>query len=144
MTWREPKNHSDGCYFRSCHVRVYNGNNQKIISYPDNIPSVIRPVSHGPDVPVPLPPTELPVISSESSDSEHSEVQGSNTEYRPKPSARDDLPQPFSQVELNDRTRDLGLSKEAAELLGSRLKKNLHIGQRNLFLLAQESRKGIC
>ncbi|GFS58354.1 hypothetical protein TNCV_2475141 [Trichonephila clavipes] len=31
-------------------------------------------------------------------------------------------PQTFHQVERNDLTRDLGLSKEAVELLGSRLK----------------------
>ncbi len=81
MTWSETKNHSDDCYFCSCHVRGYNRKNQKLISYPDNIPSAIRPVPHGLDVPVPLPPTELPVITSESSDSEHPEVPGSDTEY---------------------------------------------------------------
>ncbi|GBL62458.1 hypothetical protein AVEN_31990-1, partial [Araneus ventricosus] len=38
----------------------------------------------------------------------------------------DEGPQPFSQSELNDLARDLGLSKDGAELLGSRLKnKNL-------------------
>jgi hypothetical protein len=71
-------------------------------------------------VPVPSPPTELPVITSYS---EHQEVPASDIEYKP---SGGDSPQPFSQVELNDLTRDLGLSKEAAELLGSRLKeKNL-------------------
>ncbi|GBM39095.1 hypothetical protein AVEN_190229-1 [Araneus ventricosus] len=38
----------------------------------------------------------------------------------------DEGPQPFSQRELNDLVRNLGLSKDGAELLGSRLKnKNL-------------------
>ncbi|GBM84390.1 hypothetical protein AVEN_145076-1 [Araneus ventricosus] len=38
----------------------------------------------------------------------------------------DEGPQPFSQSELNDLLRDLGLSKDGAELLGSRRKdKNL-------------------
>ncbi|GBM24924.1 hypothetical protein AVEN_23456-1 [Araneus ventricosus] len=38
----------------------------------------------------------------------------------------DELPQPFSQSELNNLVRDLGLSKDEVELLGSRLKnKNL-------------------
>ncbi|GBN55325.1 hypothetical protein AVEN_28811-1, partial [Araneus ventricosus] len=38
----------------------------------------------------------------------------------------DEGPQPFSQSELNDLVRALGLSKDGAELLGSRLKnKNL-------------------
>ncbi|XP_042909127.2 uncharacterized protein [Parasteatoda tepidariorum] len=47
-----------------------------------------------------------------SSDAEHSEVQGSDIEYK---SSDAGLPQPFSQVELNDLTRDLGLLKDAAE-----------------------------
>ncbi|GFV47835.1 hypothetical protein TNCV_843141 [Trichonephila clavipes] len=37
--------------------------NQKLISYPDNIPSVIRLVPHGHNIPVPLPSTELQKIS---------------------------------------------------------------------------------
>ncbi|GBN94844.1 hypothetical protein AVEN_266158-1 [Araneus ventricosus] len=45
----------------------------------------------------------------------------------------DEGPQSFSQSELNDLVRDLGLSKHGAELLGSRLKnKNLLI-PRTLF-----------
>ncbi|GFS90390.1 hypothetical protein TNCV_4096241 [Trichonephila clavipes] len=79
----------------------YNSKNQKLISYPDNIPSAIYPVPHGPNMPVPLSPTELPVTSSESSNSDHSEVQGSDTEYKP---FGINLPQPLSQVELNDLT----------------------------------------
>ncbi|GFT57951.1 hypothetical protein TNCV_2768591 [Trichonephila clavipes] len=41
----------------------YNPNNQKLISYPENIPSVICLVPHGPNIPVSLPPTELQKIS---------------------------------------------------------------------------------
>ncbi|GFU39753.1 hypothetical protein NPIL_25641 [Nephila pilipes] len=100
----------------------------------------IRPIHHGPNLRVPLPPTELSVILSESSGSDHPRVHGSDTEYNP---FRANSPLFFSQVELNDPTRDLGISEEAAKLLGSRLKEKL-IGQRNLFLLVQESRKGIC
>ena len=33
-------------------------------------------------------------------------------------------PKLFSQAELNDLTRDLGLSKESAQLLGSNIRKN--------------------
>nr|XP_042913198.1 F-box/LRR-repeat protein 16-like [Parasteatoda tepidariorum] len=80
-------------------------------NFPDSIPSAIRPVPHEPDVPVPS--TELPIISSESSDSEHPEAQDSDIEYKPCPAG---FPQPSSQVELNDLTRDLGLSKEAVGL----------------------------
>ncbi|GFV69778.1 hypothetical protein TNCV_1345541 [Trichonephila clavipes] len=58
MTEREPKNHFDDCYFCSRLIYWYNRKNQKLISYPDNIPSNIRLVPHGPNIPVPLPPTE--------------------------------------------------------------------------------------
>ena len=120
MVWREPSNHSDDCYFCSCKVRGYNRKNKKSISYPENIPSAIRPVPHGPDIPVPTPPTELTLSST---DSEILETRVSDSEYQPSSS---DVPQPFTQSELNDLTRDLDLSKEAAELFGSRLKeKNL-------------------
>ncbi|GFW83423.1 hypothetical protein TNCV_2545211 [Trichonephila clavipes] len=37
----------------------YNYKNLKLISYPDNIPSAIYLVPHGPNIPMPLPPTEL-------------------------------------------------------------------------------------
>ncbi|GFR34173.1 hypothetical protein TNCT_495261 [Trichonephila clavata] len=53
---------------------------QMLISYPDNIPSVIHPIPHGPNMPVLLPPTLLPVICSESSNSNYSQV---DTEYKP-------------------------------------------------------------
>lgn len=113
MIWSKPENHSDDCYFCCCHVYGYNRKTRKQIFYPDNISSVIRPVPHGIDVPVPLPPAQLPVIFSESSNAEHSEVQGFS---------ESDAPQPFSQVQLNDLISDLGLSKDAAKLLHHRLK----------------------
>ncbi|GFX03766.1 hypothetical protein TNCV_2113381 [Trichonephila clavipes] len=41
----------------------YNRSNQKPICYPDNIPSALRLVPHGPNVSVPLLPNELQKIS---------------------------------------------------------------------------------
>jgi hypothetical protein len=35
IIWREPKNHSDGCYFCCCNVRGYNSKNKKVILYPN-------------------------------------------------------------------------------------------------------------
>ncbi|GFX65166.1 hypothetical protein TNCV_4820571 [Trichonephila clavipes] len=49
----------------------------------DNIPSAIWPVPHAPIIPVLLPPTELPIISSEFPNSDPLEVQSYDTEYKP-------------------------------------------------------------
>jgi len=59
MVWREPSNHSSDCYVYLT-PPVTSGMNRKKkqrIDYP-NIPSAIRPVPHGEDLPVPEPPKE--------------------------------------------------------------------------------------
>jgi hypothetical protein len=40
---REPKSHSDGCYFCCCDVKGYTSKNKKVILYP-NLLSALRPV----------------------------------------------------------------------------------------------------
>ncbi|GFU34707.1 uncharacterized protein TNCV_1994141 [Trichonephila clavipes] len=117
MIWREPKNHSDYCNFCSCLVQGFNLTNRKDISYPTIIRLAIRPVPHGPDLPIPSPPDtldnildDLKQISHISSDSDDGFDPGTN-----------DL-ELFSQSDLNDLVRDLGLPKDIAEVLGSRLK----------------------
>ncbi|GFU57686.1 uncharacterized protein TNCV_3638411 [Trichonephila clavipes] len=91
--------------------------NRKDISYPTIIRSAIRPVPHGPDLPIPSPPDtlenildDLDQISLISSDSDDGYDPGTND------------PKLFSQSGLNDLIRDLGLPKDTAEVLGSRLK----------------------
>jgi hypothetical protein len=122
MVWREPKNHGDDCYFCLCKIKGYNSRNKQDISYPD-IPSAMRPVPHGPDVPIPVLPKSLEAATSESSTNE-SNAEDATDCYLPDKT--DDRPQPFTQIELNDLVRDLGLTKDCAEILGSRLKaKNL-------------------
>jgi len=59
MVWREPSNHSSDCYF-CLTPPVASGMKRKKkqrTDYP-NIPSAIRPVPHGEDLPVPEPPKE--------------------------------------------------------------------------------------
>jgi len=59
MVWREPSNHSSDCYF-CLTPPVASGMNRKKkqrIDYP-NIPSTIRPVPHGEDLPMSEPPKE--------------------------------------------------------------------------------------
>ncbi|GFU74236.1 uncharacterized protein TNCV_4168271 [Trichonephila clavipes] len=112
MIWREPKNHSDDCYFCSCSVQGFNlKKNRKDISYRTIIRSAIRPVPHGPDLPIPSPPDtldnildDLDQISHISSDSDDGYDSGTNDSEL------------FSQSDLNDLVRDLGLPKETAEV----------------------------
>ena len=82
-----------------------------------------RPVvPHGEDLPIPSAPDSLDTL--ELSDNELQEKSYTDdTLYEPELSNE---PQLFDQKEVNDLVRDLDLSKESAELLGSRLKaKNL-------------------
>lgn len=120
MVWREQKNHTDDCYFCMVDVSGYNSKNKKGISYP-NLHSALRPVPHGEGIPVPIPPDSLQALCTTSSDSEFDEPDiGSECEFESS------KPQLFEQNELDDLVRDLCLTKEKAELLGSRLKeKNL-------------------
>ncbi|GFV21851.1 uncharacterized protein TNCV_4525381 [Trichonephila clavipes] len=86
-------------------------------STPTIIRSAIRPVPHGPDLSISSPPDtldnnldDLDQISHISSDSDDGYDPGTND------------PELFSQSDLNDLPRDLGLPKDTAEVLGSRLK----------------------
>jgi hypothetical protein len=117
MIWREPENHSNDFCFCCCDVKGYNCKNKKVILYP-NLPSALRPVVHGPEVPVPQPTEILEDASTNSSDS------GGDKEFLCHTASQS--PQLCTHSKLNDVIRDLGLLKEKPELLGSRLKeKNL-------------------
>ncbi|GBL92566.1 hypothetical protein AVEN_123753-1 [Araneus ventricosus] len=121
MMWHEQKNHSTDCYFCSVDVRGFKTKNKKNIFYP-NFSSANRPVPHISEIPFPHPPSSLDDIRSDSED-------GNTLPHQDESSSDfsvDEGPQPFSHSELNDLVRNLGLSKDGAELLGSRLKnKNL-------------------
>ena len=65
--WREPTNHHDDCYFCMVDISTYKKTkDRKKIVYP-SIPSSIAPVNHGPELPIPQPPT-TPAISLTSSE----------------------------------------------------------------------------
>ena len=53
MVWREPRNHSDDCYFCVLNVAGLNAKKRKTIVYPD-LPSALRPVFHSEVLPVPI------------------------------------------------------------------------------------------
>jgi phosphoglycolate phosphatase-like HAD superfamily hydrolase len=78
--------------------------------------SAIRPVPHGPDLPVPCPPDNL------SDESEGSSLQSATEEMYFEPHQYDRPIDKFTQSELNDLIRDLQLTKEKSELLGSRVR----------------------
>lgn len=120
MVWREPKNHHHDCYFCMIKPLGRNAKSMKHIKYP-NIPSAMQPVPHSDDVPVPICSENVHRRSS-SSDSEHA---GVDEDFSPT-GIHAGSPQLFEQIELDDLVRDLALSKESAQLLGSRLaEKNL-------------------
>ncbi|KAK3878535.1 hypothetical protein Pcinc_016834 [Petrolisthes cinctipes] len=68
---------------------------------------------------VPIP--EPDVIMESSSNPESSDAASSDESGAYK-SVNDDQPMPLTQAELNDLTRDLNLSKESAQLVGSRIR----------------------
>ena len=81
--------------------------------------SALCTVSQVPGIPTPQAPQSLDDLPSSESESEES----SSDEFQVGDSNK---PKQFSQAELNDQIRDLGLPKQSAELLGSKLKeKNL-------------------
>ena len=116
MVWREPQNHGNDCYFCTCVVKGHNQKSKHEIVYPD-LQSARRPLPHAPDIPVPPAEFESSLASSSTNEDDLND-----SEYHwPSPEQ-----QRFVQNELNDLVRDLGLTKEAAEVLGSRLStKNL-------------------
>ena len=60
------------------------------------------------------------------SSSSSTEIEGASQDESYEPAGGSSTPQLFTQDELNDLVRDLGLTKDSAELLGSRLSaKNL-------------------
>ena len=127
MVWRKGKDHIMDCYFYMINLKGRNRKNKHHIQYPD-VPSVIRLIPHGPDLPVP----ELDGNMEYSSDSEHSDltVVARDEPYKPE---EDDRPVLLAQAELSDLTRDLKLSKESSLLLNSHLKEKHLLAPRTTF-----------
>ena len=95
MVWREPKGHGKKCYFCSCVIDWYNVKNRHKIQYP-NLPCAVRPISHGPCVPIPLPPRVLQTVEDSVREKSWSDSQlAESSEYE---CDDDQLPKPFNQV----------------------------------------------
>ena len=113
MLWNEPQNHDEDCYFcNTTFIKGFNAKNKQQIVYAD-VPSAAKSVFRH----VPQAENSLGVIGNKWRNSEGDE---------PEPNRSKKNPILFDQAELNDLIRDLSLSKNKAELLGSQLKeKNL-------------------
>ena len=93
-----------------------NRKNKQHVKYPD-VPSAIKPVPHGPGIPVPETTREISEMEfSSSTESEESEQDTWNAGQSTHE------PTPLTQLQLNDRTRDLNLTKASAQLLELRLR----------------------
>ncbi|GFW24301.1 uncharacterized protein TNCV_605501 [Trichonephila clavipes] len=99
------------------YMQGFNLKNRKDISYPTIILSAIRPVPLGPDLPIPSPSDTLDNILDDLDQASHI---SSDSDDGYDPGTND--PELFSQSDLNDLVRDLGLPKDTAEVLESRLK----------------------
>ncbi|KAK3891318.1 hypothetical protein Pcinc_004762 [Petrolisthes cinctipes] len=75
---------------------------------------------------------EPDVIMESSSNPESSDAANSDESGAYKP-VDDDQPMPLIQAELNDLTRDLNLSKESAQLLGSRIREKCLLAPETTF-----------
>ena len=100
---RELKEHCKKCYVCSCVFVGYKVKNKHKIQYP-NLPCVVRPTSHEPGVPIPLPPKVLKTAEDSVSGESWSDSQ--LTESLEYDHDNDRQPKPFNQAELNDLVRD--------------------------------------
>ena len=125
MVWREQKDHFTDCYFCMTKISGFSKKTKSKIKYPD-CSSAIKPMPHNTEHPVPELPAEIMPFHSESEastdvgTSSASEFEDCADE---RASINPDTTHHFlSQGDLQDLSRDLNLSKEKSELLGSRLK----------------------
>ena len=81
MVRREGKDHITNCYFWMLNLKGINPKNKHYVQYPD-VPSAIRLIPHGPDLPVSKPDCNMEY----SSDSEHSDmtVAAGDDSYKPE------------------------------------------------------------
>ena len=120
MVWREQSDHVTDCYFCMTNIKRFSRKNKSKISYPV-CRSAIKPLLHDPDLLVPQPPTEKEnTLSVDEGASNSTENEEDLIETDPS-FQHESAPLLINQESLNVLVRDLYLSKENAEVLGSRL-----------------------
>ena len=134
MVGREGKDHITECYFSMVNLKEINPKKKHHVRYPD-VPSTTRPKTYSPDLLVPKPDGN----TDNSSDSEHSDktVEAGDDAYKPE----ENKPVPLTQAELTDLARDLNLTKESAQLLGSPLKAKYLLSPERIFYWYRKSDK---
>ena len=123
---REPKNHHDVCYFCMVDMSGWTQRKKKDCYHPD-IESARRPIPHCTEIPVPvftlfpdLTADEMLLEAMDDTDSSNSSISSSSSMVAAI-SSLNAKPKPFSQGQLNDLVRNLGLSKKSFDILASRL-----------------------
>ena len=122
MVWREPTSHVDDCYFCLTPQIIAGLSLKKIVTmkFP-KLPSAIRPIPHWDCLPVPTPPQIHELELNNEVGVEEEELNMTSTFHDPDFEQKGDQPHKLTQSELSDLIRDLDLSQEKVELLGSRL-----------------------
>ena len=124
MLWRSPKNHHDDCYFCMVNMSGWNRDKKNSWYYPD-LESARRPVPHCEEVPIPVCSSLPKLVSNDDLFAETEEINSDDSNYSDSMSDTaaewQSKVKPFSQSQLNDLVGDLALSKEASEVLASRL-----------------------
>ena len=116
IVWREVKNHIVNCYLCMINLKRINHKNKHYVQYSD-VPSAIRPIHHGLDLPVHESDGNME-YSSDSKCSVMTVIARYNA-YKPE---EEDQHVPLTQTEFNNLTQDQKLLKESAQLFGSCLK----------------------
>ena len=139
MTWREPTDHTTDCYFCLVNTKGIGKKNRHKISYP-SIPSAIRSTLRSDELPIPVfkgffPSVDVGSDQEQETADETQEIlsESGDPSYETPQSS---TPQQFSQPELNDLVCDLGLSKNAVEVLASRLQEKnqlIHITKESYY-----------
>ena len=114
MVWREPRNHADDSYFCLTNITGFNASSRKKIKYP-KLRSVMRPVPHSDDLPVPIPPVNKDLLfSSDEEMTSREDSAGSRSlediESTYSGTSRNE-PNWITQEDLNHLACDLYLSK---------------------------------
>ena len=113
MMWREGEDQVSNCYFCMANLKGINSMSKHHVQQPD-VTSAIKSALHGPDLLVP----ELNVTMESSSYSESSDMTDTAECVWYK---EDEQPVSLTQADFSNLTRDLNLSTESAQLLGSHL-----------------------